>query len=324
MQTRWRFTLLAILAGTPWVVAAIPEAQDAEARFVRELFARAKPEDYLGDAACGPCHAEQYLSFEHSGHAPFSLDPSLPPDKRGCESCHGPGKFHTDKLPDVVAFKKISEQAVAAACLRCHEDVMKSAHWAMTSHAKAGVSCVSCHTVHPKPNAKPPGDSRSLANPASAAAWAPPPKGKLMEADETTLCGSCHRRQVAELRMTTHHPMPEGRMACSDCHDVHPSSTSRKRGSPIKQDCVRCHTEYAGPFVFEHDPVTGGTGEGCMECHRPHGSPHPSLLKGFSRGLCGQCHTSRMASHFPGTSCWASNCHKGLHGSNTSARLIRP
>ena len=86
--------------------------------------------------------------------------------------------------------------------------------------------------------------------------------------------------------------------------------------------CVTCHGNVAGPFVYEHDPVVGLTGEGCMECHRPHGSNNPKLLTTFSRGACAQCHTDKANNHFPGRTCWQSGCHVAIHGSNTDPFLL--
>jgi predicted CXXCH cytochrome family protein len=61
-------------------------------------------------------------------------------------------------------------------------------------------------------------------------------------------------------------------MVCSDCHSPHPTKSDAKKADIQKQMCVTCHADVAGPFVYEHDPVTGWSGDGCVECHKPHGS----------------------------------------------------
>jgi predicted CXXCH cytochrome family protein len=315
-------TILFALAALPWIGAA-PLDSIVQAQSVAERFAKARAEDYLGSEECGSCHASHYVSFARSGHSPFVSDPGLPLGRRGCEACHGPGAPHKSNLKDVISFKAMPEREVAAACLRCHGDLMKGAHWERNEHAQAGVSCVDCHTIHKK-------DRAAVFEPAAARAPkplfgpGPPREGKLLDGGQAEVCGRCHRREVAEFRLPSHHPVPEGSMECSGCHAVHQGASARSKLNPLKRDCVLCHSQYAGPFVYEHDPATGGTGEGCLECHKAHGSAHPRLLRAFSRGLCGQCHTSRMATHFPGMSCWASNCHAAMHGSNTHPRLIRP
>jgi predicted CXXCH cytochrome family protein len=77
-----------------------------------------------------------------------------------------------------------------------------------------------------------------------------------------------------------------------------------------------------GPFAFEHDPAAGWMGDSCVECHRPHGSPNPRMLKLFSRGLCAQCHTDKGVQHYPARNCWESGCHVAHHGSNTNPLFL--
>jgi predicted CXXCH cytochrome family protein len=145
------------------------------------------------------------------------------------------------------------------------------------------------------------------------------------------MCLSCHRRQVSELRQFSHHPAPEGRVSCVDCHDAHVESQRAGRGAMLKrgtveETCLQCHPQRRGPFIFEHDPVrAGGVGDNCLECHKPHGSPNRKLEALFSRGLCLQCHTD-IAQDPPHRSrpgdCWRSGCHTAIHGSNHSGLLF--
>ena len=89
-----------------------------------------------------------------------------------------------------------------------------------------------------------------------------------------------------------------------------------------------CHTEMAGPFVFEHEGVSG---EDCIACHQPHGSMHDKLLATDGSTLCLQCH---FESAFAPDDAWAlgdtphgaylggesrcHDCHTEIHGSNVS------
>jgi predicted CXXCH cytochrome family protein len=43
----------------------------------------------------------------------------------------------------------------------------------------------------------------------------------------------------------------------------------------VNDTCYQCHAEKRGPFLWEHAPVR----EDCTNCHSPHGSTQPSLLK---------------------------------------------
>jgi predicted CXXCH cytochrome family protein len=113
-------------------------------------------------------------------------------------------------------------------------------------------------------------------------------------------------------------------MVCSDCHSPHPTKASKVKVDAFKGVCVTCHLEKAGPFIFEHDPVAGFTGSGCQECHKPHGTNNPKMLNSVTRGLCAKCHTDKLATHFPGQTCWTAGCHVASHGSNTSPVFLDP
>lgn len=302
---------------------APPKESKHDAGFPLSLFAKAKADDFIGTAGCEGCHADKVANFRMSGHATYVSDPKLPADKQGCEACHGPGMLHTaEDNPQVIAYSKVSPKEASAACLRCHEKTMTPAHWRRTGHAQADVTCTACHQIHTDSNvdAKPEAPTQSI-SPVYVATARPK---KLLKADELTLCGKCHRSEVVGFKLNSHHPVPEGRMVCSDCHDLHPNSDAKKKVTAFKDMCVTCHAEKAGPFVYEHDPVAGWTGDGCVECHKPHGSQNPDLLKAFSRGLCVQCHTDKGSSHHPGRTCWSAGCHVASHGSNSDSRFLTP
>lgn len=298
-----------------------PQAKNASQ--AQKLFARAKPDDYMSQAGCAECHSKIVENWPTSPHAALVSDASLPLDKQGCQGCHGPGNIHqSEDNPEVISFTKMTPKESSAACLRCHEKTMAASHWKRTEHARADVPCVSCHQIHTDTDnalshvAK--ADARSQVFTAKA-----DPKA-MLKADEQTLCGSCHQAAVAEFRGVNHHPVPEGRVACSDCHNLHPTKTSKVDHDAVKGRCVSCHTEKAGPFVYEHDPVAGFTGDGCQECHRPHGSNNPAMLNSVTRGLCAQCHTDKLAKHYPGQTCWTAGCHVASHGSNNDPRFLKP
>jgi len=290
------------------------------------LFARAKPDDFLGNEACADCHEEKVKNFGRSPHAALTSDPKLPLNKRGCEGCHGPGGIHrSEENPEVISFTKMSPEDSSAACLRCHSDTMSTQHWKVEQHARAGMSCVSCHQIHPDSDSDAPEHALNKGNavdPRKSVFVARVQSQAMLKADQATLCGQCHASQTSEFRLPNHHPIPEGRMLCTDCHAPHPTKDSKVRRDPIKDKCVTCHQEMAGPFVYEHDPMTGGTGNGCIECHRPHGSANPKLLVGTTRGVCAQCHSDKLATHYPGQTCWTTGCHVAPHGSNTDPHLL--
>jgi DmsE family decaheme c-type cytochrome len=227
-----------------------------------------------------------------------------------CEACHGPGDAHAKargKEPaGIVDFshKGISSAAVQnGKCLACHQT--NTAHlWDTTKHAAAGLSCADCHSAH------------AALDPVRQVATQP------------QVCSGCHESQHSNLVKPFHHPLHEGKMACTSCHAAHGSSgpSSLVRES-VTETCTMCHAEYRGPFLWEHQPV----GEDCDNCHEPHGSVQPALLKVRPPFLCQQCHEGQghpsapmtpqglpgggMPSQFlVGGACL--NCHSQVHGSN--------
>ena len=136
----------------------------------------------------------------------------------------------------------------------------------------------------------------------------------------------------------SHHPVTEGKIACSDCHNPHGSMAPKLLVKPtLNETCYQCHAEKRGPFLWEHPPAR----EDCTNCHEPHGSNHPSLLVNRMPLLCQQCHmaafhpstaytgvnasagVSRLDIHAAAKSCL--NCHSEVHGSNhpSGPRLMR-
>lgn len=293
-----------------------------------KLFARAKADDFMGDSGCAECHSAKVANFSGSPHAAFVSDPKLPDSKRGCEGCHGPGKIHiAEEGDEVIAFRKMSPKESTAACMRCHAQTLSEAHWKKTAHARADVACVSCHQIHPDSDPALIAGSlkKGMAKDTKAGVFvAQKLTSSMLRADETQVCGQCHAPEVAKFRLTSHHPVPEGEMTCSSCHNPHPTKNAKGKVLTEKNDCISCHRETAGPFTFEHDPVANHTGAGCQECHSPHGTNNPKLLNSFSRGLCGQCHTEKLSRHYPGRSCFSAGCHVAPHGSNTSEKLLAP
>ena len=305
--------------------ASMPASGKSQAE---KLFARATPDDYMNEEACGECHSRTAKAFGQSPHAALVSSSKLPLDKKGCQGCHGPGRIHqAEENAEVISFRAMTPKESSAACLRCHAETLNESHWKKNQHAQADLSCVSCHQIHPssdpamEAHAPKKGEAK---DPKSIVFTAKVDKQAMLKADEATLCGSCHQMQVGEFRQSTHHPVPEGSMVCSDCHNPHPSKASKSHKDASKDSCVKCHTEMAGPFLYEHDPVSGSSSDGCKECHKPHGANNPKMLNSVSRGLCAQCHTDKLATHYPNQTCWTAGCHVANHGSNTSPRFLAP
>jgi DmsE family decaheme c-type cytochrome len=284
--------------------------------------------DEAASQACVKCHdAEDLPDMSRSAHAAPG-DPRTP----GCVTCHGPSPTHVNRPPGMKerpppdrTFSRNGGSPAGernVACLSCHAADARRMPWGGSQHEAADVACSSCHKIH--------------ANHDNA----------LAKGTQAELCYACHKEQRAQLQRASHHPVPEGRMTCSDCHNPHGSAGPRlMRRDSVNDTCYACHTEKRGPFVHQHEPV----GEDCGNCHNPHGSSVASLLKARAPILCQQCHTPHVAGNvgavggqpgvFPpaapgqaspavnalssgknvvtlwqGRSCM--NCHTQVHGSN--------
>jgi DmsE family decaheme c-type cytochrome len=126
------------------------------------------------------------------------------------------------------------------------------------------------------------------------------------------MCAGCHTDVAASLNLPSHHPIQEGMMGCTDCHKPH--ENRRVTLGARTEQCVNCHEDHAGPWVFEHGPVA----EDCSYCHAPHGTSAYNLLETTEPGVCISCHTlaETGAVHTP----WAlvtrcTDCHGAIHGS---------
>lgn len=280
-----------------------------------------------GDAKCTSCHDEadspKLLSIGKTRHG-VTADGRTPT----CTSCHGDSEKHlnhkgSDKppKPDRTFGKNTATppQERNEACLSCHQKDSKRHNWPGSTHETAGVACTSCHQVH---------------------------NGHDNVRDKRTqpeVCFACHKEQRTQVNKASHHPIPEGKVACSDCHNAHGSTGPKLLvKNSINATCYTCHAEKRGPFVHNHAPVT----EDCGNCHNPHGTAASSLLKTRPPFLCQQCHDTvshignvpgvagkvvvanpasnnlnNSVGNTQGRACL--NCHTEIHGSNSSANASK-
>jgi DmsE family decaheme c-type cytochrome len=302
--TGLRVCLLLLLAVTVFCAAA--HAAPGGAKNSGTKAPAAAPGDFVGSETCATCHEEVATKFANNKHAVLAQEHAKA--GAGCESCHGAGKAHVDGGGDTSKIfnpAKAPAKDVTARCLTCHA----SAHpnFDRSPHAKAGVSCIGCHSVH-------------MGN----------PNEHLLKARQPQLCFQCHIDVKPQFNMPFHHKVNEGAVTCNDCHAVHGSFGTANLKSTADQNaiCTKCHTEKHGPFMFEHAPVKG---DGCLSCHTPHGSQNARLLNAPNvNALCRQCHSSVVAGSMHSLNAAGSNdvtpcidCHTMVHGSNLDRYLKR-
>lgn len=261
---------------------------------------------------CRRCHRDYYDSWARSTHARLTDRLFKTPDKQGCEACHGSSLEHVQSGDRTLVrrFTDMAPEVVESACLRCHERGLRL-FWRGSVHESRGLSCVTCHESHPKAPAA-----------VAAARFTEPLSGNRLFVKNTQMevCFNCHPMRRAQLQRSSHMPLREGRVTCTNCHNPHGTPNPKLLiEASVNESCYKCHAERRGPFLWEHPPVM----ENCLNCHEPHGSSRPQLLKISPPRLCQQCH---IESRHPTTPQLATarfvfnrgctNCHSQIHGSN--------
>lgn len=225
--------------------------------------------------ACYRCHSDTRQLQEIAG--PHQI---LGPNGFNCTTCHRP---HGRVTPDTRA----------NLCLQCHTGSPTMA-WHSSVHFRQGVACADCHNAHP--NSHVPQvvgiSHRSIKR----------SKRRPMSVDQPATCYKCHPQIFALSNMPSHHPIREGKMVCSDCHESHGQGFGSLKAESLNQLCFECHAEKEGPFVWEHAPVT----ESCAICHNPHGTVANNLLHQPTTFLCLRCHTGH-STHGGSPQC--TRCH---------------
>lgn len=273
--------------------------------------------DYAGTETCLGCHEDQQNRFKNTVMGKIMARPRTALESQGCESCHGPGKAHAEAGGDKdlipIRFGKDSKNSVEeknSACLACHTQGNRL-FWEGSPHESRAIACVDCHQVKQQVHALLSSEGRYAA---------PLTENKGTKKAQPELCLQCHQMRRAQLQRSSHMPYREGKVTCTSCHNPHGSPNPKQLlQSTTNENCLSCHTERRGPFLWEHPPVV----ENCANCHEAHGSNNAQLLRVRMPRVCDSCH---VASRHPSTpqplnsirnfNRGCTNCHSQIHGSN--------
>jgi DmsE family decaheme c-type cytochrome len=259
----------------------------------------------VGSQVCLGCHATAAAEFAQTLMG--RINRTTRKGQFECESCHGPGSLHVKAgggrgVGGMNPFKPETPEQVEAdnsLCLACHERGERTA-WKGSTHETRGLACTNCHTIMKNVT----------------------PKFQLIRQTEQEACFQCHKLQRAQMQRSSHMPVREGKLTCSNCHNPHGSvngTESLIREASINDNCYKCHADKRGPLLHEHAPVR----ENCLNCHEAHGSNHEYLLKVQRPRLCAECHAFAHGGQpgLGGNQIFAfghgcNNCHTNIHGSN--------
>jgi len=261
---------------------------------------------YVGQKVCMTCHASHAAEFGKTLMGRIASTKQT----MNCETCHGPGSAHVKAgggrgVGGIISFRKEDLSRTSAEnnaiCLGCHEKGDRT-YWSGSTHENRDVACTNCHTVM---------KNVSL-------------KKQLKTAFEPETCFQCHKDRRAQMARSSHMPIREGKITCTNCHNPHGSFTEALlRKNSINDTCYGCHAEKRGPFLFEHTPVR----ENCTNCHDPHGTANEYSLKLSRQRLCMECHTighglpsGPQAVQSIGRQC--QNCHTAIHGTNSPSGAL--
>lgn len=251
--------------------------------------------NYMGATApqvCYRCHAEK-RELEEIAH------PHQVCGKNGftCTTCHDAhGKIRMETRKDL--------------CLECHKGTPTMA-WHSSTHNLYDVACTDCHNPHPRAKVE------EFVNVSHTSIDRP--KRMPMSVEEPDACYKCHPKIFGMNALPSHHPIKEGKMVCSSCHDAHGQAEGNLKEASVNLTCYKCHADKQGPFVHEHPPVT----ENCGICHEPHGTVTNNLLRQPTTFLCLRCHAGHRKDNRNPDPTWVAEAAPVPNRPNPTGAIVR-
>lgn len=257
------------------------------------LWIAARPAPQTEDMeTCGTCHEEVVKAFLLKPHSAI--------EDKTCTGCHGPGEKHIEEggKGEIFAFNTLNLPVEKTEkCFECHAKDLP--RYMNSPHGKSALDCTTCHAIHTEEHNTP-----------------------LLKTRVDKNCSFCHEDIFAQFQLNERHRLQEGILSCATCHNPHEPATRQRLGGFKAEECLKCHTDKGGPFLYEHE---ASQVEGCSICHEVHGSPNRHLLNYQSvADLCFSCHAAAPASHANFTSeTNCVTCHTTIHGSNLSKIFLK-
>lgn len=261
-----------------------------------------------GVQTCYRCHQQtqdlERIAHPHQIHGKNNFE---------CKTCHDP-------------HGSIRQQSRTDLCLECHTG-HPTMGWKSSAHALHGVACVDCHNPHTSTELPRYADIRH-------GGWQRE-KRLPMAVNDPETCYPCHQNIAAQFSLPSHHPLQQGKMRCTSCHDTHGGATGNLKEPTINLVCYKCHADKQGPFVYQHPPVE----ENCDICHNPHGTVANNLMRQPTTFLCLRCHSGHRGNSHSNidqfqkgvaggnlrpafyTNCI--QCHSQVHGSDVPSATRR-
>lgn len=142
---------------------------------------------------------------------------------------------------------------------------------------------------------------------------------------QSLICLKCHSAASTPTLAYWHtsvHALND--LSCFACHKLHEGPQQKVSHEKMAEGCYSCHPDVKAQFsLFSHHPVRERK-MNCFDCHDPHGTTQPSMLKGVTpRDMCTRCHMDKsgpFAYEHGDVTENCVNCHKP-HGSS-NRRLL--
>jgi DmsE family decaheme c-type cytochrome len=218
-------------------------------------------------------------------------------------ACHGDASAHVKDPMKVKPENRLSAKVGAAAqtqvCMTCHAGNRQLTFWEAGKHSLNEVACSNCHSIHG-------GKTDTAIRPFTTT----------FRDNEADICASCHQSIRSATLKPSHHPIQEGKIKCSDCHNPHGAlSKAMVKQETVNQQCLSCHAEKRGPYVFSHPAVE----DNCLSCHNPHGALSKAMVKQETvNQQCLSCHAEKRGPYVfshPAVEDNCLSCHNP-HGSS--------